>query len=865
MQSSVDEVADKDTQAQDLGPLAWVLEELRKSLDGATKAIRRFVRDAELARGSDLESLDSSQLRIARQQLHQAVGALEMVGLPEPAKLLRAMETLAQKFVERPESCSEDAVLKVERAGYALVEFLEAVLRGKPASAVSLFPQYRDIQALIGDERSHPAELWSHAWHWIDADVPIQVEAKSYEASVRHQLDSAVLRVIKTGSVSAAKSLREICLGLATAQTQMEPRAFWKICSAFFEALSLKLCKADVYSKRAASRLLMQYTGLAKGSGELSERLAQDLLFFCSLAVPSEEQDAPVLKAVRTAYGLTQTRAVSYDVPQYGRFDPAVLVQARKRIATATETWSSLSGGDINRLKVVSDQFAQVSDSLLKLHPENKELSRALMKAVDATVKSGEPPTTPVAMEVATAILYLDASYEDLDPAESNRGQRSERLARRLDHVLMGGEPEALESWMEELYRRVSDRQTMGSVVEELRSGLTEIEKSLDTFFRNPKDKAPLNDVPNQLAQMRGVFSVLGLDQASLATVRMRDTVEKFLVDTIDESTAASGIFEKFGNSLGALGFLIDMLSYQRALAKKLFVFDEEAGEFKPLMGRERESVVATPPAPAPSVPIVPAPAAAPVAMDLSSTPTRTVAMPRAEAEEDDTDLRDIFLEEAKEVVQNGQAAIQALVADPSNLADQTTLRRAFHTLKGSSRMVGFNEFGEAAWALEQMMNTWLAEQKPVPTELLQLSSSGLQGLGHWVADIEQGQDASRSAAPFRASADAMRSDGRYVPLAGEEPPSLAPVAPSSMAVVAEEPEAPALDFSSTQMINFDLDEAPTKRVDTPAEPLLDVGELDFSAFEAASQEAAAPASSASPLDSVEVGDIDFSLSLIHI
>jgi chemosensory pili system protein ChpA (sensor histidine kinase/response regulator) len=33
---------------------------------------------------------------------------------------------------------------------------------------------------------------------------------------------------------------------------------------------------------------------------------------------------------------------------------------------------------------------------------------------------------------------------------------------------------------------------------------------------------------------------------------------------------------KKLGNSLGAMGFLIDMLSYQRALAKKLFVYDEE-------------------------------------------------------------------------------------------------------------------------------------------------------------------------------------------------------------------------------------------------------------------------------------------------
>src|SRR5450830_1716616 len=72
----------------------------------------------------------------------------------------------------------------------------------------------------------------------------------------------------------------------------------------------------------------------------------------------------------------------------------------------------------------------------------------------------------------------------------------------------------------------------------------------------------------------------------------MRDSVEKFLVDDIDADAARAGIFEKLGNSLGALGFLIDMLSYQRELAKKLFVYDEELGEFKPLMGRQKPTKI---------------------------------------------------------------------------------------------------------------------------------------------------------------------------------------------------------------------------------------------------------------------------------
>lgn len=848
MQSLAAASGDNEQQVNDLGPLAWVLDELRKSLDGATKAIRRFVRDAELARGSDLESLDASQLRIARQQLHQAVGALEMVGLPEPAKVLRAMEALAQKFVQRPELCSEDAATRVERASFALIEYLESVLRGKTASAVALFPQYRDVLELVGEERIHPAELWAHGWRWIDVELNVPVTPLAYDPAVRAQMDAAVLKVVKSGSVSSARSMRDISLGLAASEPSVEGRSFWKICAAYFEALALKLCPPDVYVKRAASRVLMQYSTLARGKNDVSDRLAQDLLFFCAQSVPADPTAAPVLEAVRQAYGLSQSRPVSYEAPQYGRFDPAVLVQARKRIATATETWSALSGGDTNRLKVVSEQFSLVGESLLKLHPENKELARALLKAVDGTVRSGEPPSTPVAMEVATSILYLDAAYEDMDPTETNMRERSDRLARRLDHVVAGGEPEPLEPWMEELYRRVSDRQTMGSVVEELRTGLTEIEKSLDTFFRSPADKTPLHDVPNQLAQMRGVFSVLGLDQASLATVRMRDTVEKFLVDNIDESTARSGVFEKFGNSLGALGFLIDMLSYQRALAKKLFIYDEDLGEFKPLMGREREvAAVAPEPAPVALPAVAPAPVArAPVAAAPVAAPVAPAAPATDVAEDDGAELRDIFLEEAREVASNGLAAVSALLEDPADLAQQTTLRRAFHTLKGSSRMVGFTEFGEAAWAMEQMMNGWLAEQKPARPELLQLSETALRGLGSWVEDIARGADGGWSAAPFRQSADAMRVDGKFValelPNASPAPAAAAPVAAAPAVPefqLAPEPpaavvEATAPDFASTQMFDFSLADAGSPKSASPdksaelAMPLVDIGDIDF-------------------------------------
>ncbi|KQT14161.1 Hpt domain-containing protein [Ramlibacter sp. Leaf400] len=773
---------DLDLATNDLGPLAWVLDELRKSLESASAALRRFVRDAGLARGQDMASVDTGQLRIARQQLHQAVGALEMVGLGAPALILRAMEASVQKFVERPELCSEPAAAKVERAGFALTEYLEGVLLGKAASPVALFPQYKDVQELAGSDRIHPADLWPFDWRWVEAETPAVARKLVYDPALRSRMDQAVLRVVKTTDPAAGKELAECCLGLAAGQEARQPRIFWKIAAGYFEALALGLLPADLYVKRAASRVLTQYATLAKGELGVSDRLAQDLLFFCAQAVPPRVVDGPVLAGVRASYALQRFTPIDYGTPHYGRFDPVLLTQARKRITAAKESWSAASGGDVTKFKVLGEQFHLIGESLTKLHAPSAPLAQSLVATVDTVVRSAQPPRAEVAMEVATAVLYLEAAFQDLDPADSQLALRTARLAERLDGVRQGGQAEALEAWMEELYRRVSDRQTMGSVVGELRGTLGELEKLLDAFFRSPQEKGPLKNAPTHLLQMRGVLSVLGLDQAAHAVARMRETVEQILIGDFDEDAVLrASTFDKLGNNLGALGFLIDMLNYQPALVKKLFIFDDTRGELRPLMGRaEAAKPTFALPTELPSLEIAPAVELVAPAAAIAVAPQVPVAVPPAPAvagaapmapaaadtgaDETDDELREIFLEEAREVVGNGLAAVEALAAQPSDVAELTTLRRAFHTLKGSSRMVGLNEFGEAGWALEQVLNTWLADQKPASEDLRTVSAEALRGFGRWIEDIAAGTDAGWKSGMFRGPADVLRTEGRVLP-----------------------------------------------------------------------------------------------------
>jgi len=810
----------------DFGPLAWVMIEIQKALDGAVKALRRQA----VHEGLGEYLADPGLLRLTKQQLHQAGGALHMVGQPAPALVLGAMEFTVHGFIADPLRCTDAAVDKVERAGFAVIEYLQALLAGKSVNPVALFPQYREVLELTESGRIHPADLWTQPWQWVDISVPRGQTALVYDPLVRSRFDREVLKLLKSGDAVAARHLHDLSLGLAHGASEPHEASFWTLAAGFFETLALALIPNDVYAKRATSRVLLQYATLARGEPEVSEALANDLLFLCSQAQPDPAgptvQSATTLHAVRAAWGISRQQPVDYTTAQFGRFAPAIVTQARQRIEVAKEMWSALAGGDVTRIRQAVDAFAQLGESLQQLQLSGLPITQALSLAVEASLRSGQPPDTELAMEVATSVLYLEAAFEDLDPNDTQLTTRTQQLAARIDRARDGGNSEPLEAWMEELYHRVSDRRTLGTVVDELRSHLAELEKSLDQYFRRSGDKALLRTVPTQLLQLRGVFSVLGLDQAVRAVVHMRGTVDQMLANETPVDIAHD--FESLGNNLGALGFLIDMLSYQPALTKRLFVFDEQTGELKPLMGRQvvenetrRLNSFVSDTIPAPLSPMPAALSGDAADADLTArlaalaTPeesllsmeefsratanwTSRIAGPVlletapgtevTELEEDD--LNDIFLNEAREVLLDAMTAVEALGRDSSDTSQQTILRRAFHTLKGSSRMVGLVEFGNATWSFEQLLNTWLADQQPATSALLTVLRKGLNDFGYWVQAIASGEPHAWRAEPLQQAADALRN--------GDPSPTLGAVESFPLPHI----DLPDADFAPT---NFDV------------------------------------------------------------
>ncbi|HET9645180.1 MAG TPA: hybrid sensor histidine kinase/response regulator, partial [Burkholderiaceae bacterium] len=565
----------------DLSALAWVHEELRKSLDAAHKALRRYQREAE-ALQSDVDALDPGVLRVARQHLHQSAGALELVGQPAAAMLLRASEAAVARLGQRRKPITLSQIETLERGSFALLDYMSRTIARKPVSSLALFPAYRSLQEMAGAERVHPADLWVHDWRWRDLPPETGVTPLTADAQALGLLETELLALMRQ-SPRAAENMSELFAGLAAGSGDQQLATMWRLASAFFQAQAHGLMLQDVYSKRVASRLLAQMRSYEQGTTGVSERLAQDILFFCAQAGQAGDDEffTPRLAAVRSAYDLRQAQAIDYEDGRLGRFDPAWIAQARKRVAGAKDAWSAVAGGELHRMVGLSEQFSLVGDSLGRLYPDGDRLASVMQEAVQETVAAGAAPSPELAMEIATAVLYLDASLEDAEFDNPDEAGRVRRLAQRIDQVRRGAVPEPLEAWMEELYRHVSDRQTMGNVVQELRSSLSESEKLIDRYFRDPTNSDVLIPVAGQLQAMRGVLSVLGLEHASHAVLRMRDDVAALAGKVYSQHSAPAGTFDRLAANLGALGFLIDMLCVQPQLVKSLFEFDTQTGTLR--------------------------------------------------------------------------------------------------------------------------------------------------------------------------------------------------------------------------------------------------------------------------------------------
>ena len=201
-------------------------------------------------------------------------------------------------------------------------------------------------------------------------------------------------------------------------------------------------------------------------------------------------------------------------------------------------------------------------------------------------------------------------------------------------------------------------------------------------------------------------------------------------------------------------------------------------------------------------------------AEDISLTltpPEAPTPAPVAPVVEDSDDLIDdeiieIFVEEAGEVLEALNEYFPRWAANTSDKEALTEFRRAFHTLKGSGRMVGASVVGELAWSIENMMNR-VIDNTITPTPVLIELVRKVHGvLPQLVADFAERRPSSLDITPFMDAANILANGGQIsaVPSLGA---AAVEVDEPELEVDAATPEEDVITMTAAPVADEDGDE----------------------------------------------------------
>jgi len=737
----------------DIGPLAWVKSEIDQALARADEAL-------EKAKG---EADDSASIQFAQTHLHQARGALSIIGLDGLTQFASALDQLLSALVNEEISQRDKGLELALRAIAVIGNYLEELINGAPDQPLRLYPLYAEMVAA----RQNKSSVWVSPSDLFFPDlsprprrktVPqlSETELHSRLHAARARFERGLLQWLKQpASAEGAPNMRNAAIELQNLLSSATQNTLWWTAEAFFDCLSQSALPENPEIKQICATLHREIRRLPAVSQALPERLMRSLLYWISQVPPKTERQ-------RTVHQLWQLDAL---VPEAGtaitETPLAPLLSALHHdLEDAKQNWDRFCSGETEALRQFVTSVKQLAD---RAQPFGRPALHRLLKGINTfmvwLVKDTKQFSNVVAIEVAGALLLAETALDRGVAETSLSAQVNETLA-RFSAIVRGEKLQATDKTSAtSTIRQSQEEEAQKQVAKEVLSNLAQIEQALDDFFRDHDKREPLTTLGGALKQIEGIMTLLAEPQAVALIRDAAVTIAGFGDGSIEPEQKK---FETLAQQLSALGFYVDAL--QRGPAEledylhpervrepaenveqeyEISESDAADGDFVAEYGTstaipvERPLPVAPPaeiaeetaivtqepvtaaeeerPAgePVAAAPLEPAPSPAPVQSPEAFAP----AVATAEDEELDAELLDIFLEEAKEVL--------ATIADElgqsrraPNQESLTAIRRGFHTLKGSGRMVGLAELGEAAWSVEQTMNRWLQLEWP-PTETL--------------------------------------------------------------------------------------------------------------------------------------------------
>ena len=761
----------------DIGPLSWVKGEIDLALERAGQSLAAHAADPS-----------GDELKKACAGMHQAHGALAIVGLEGITEFAAAIEQLLAALAD---ASAPDAAAAIEaaQAGFAALRgYLDDLMAGHPDQPLKLFIPYRTMAVARGQLAPGPVALFfpdltqrpPKREREIPPLAPDALAARLKAA--RLGFERGLLKWLKNDPKGVAEMKVSVAMIEMTRSTPAA-RAYWWIALGVLDAMAAGGLPDATQAKMFAMRLGAQVKKLVEGIAEVSEQLLREALYLAACATAGGE----ALTVVRAAYrldGMIPTATPS----ETERLLPIVR-RLRDLLAAAKDDWNKLCAGTAAALPPFHERAAKIAEEGAATgQPDYARLTAAILEQTDQLRRDPARHNEVLALEIATALVLAESALENFQSLDAEFAHATEIVVNRLAALGRGEELGMMDlPHLDAMSRRAQERLLLASVAREIRSNLGAIETTLDAYFRDTSRQGTLATVAQPIRQIQGALMVLGQDRASAVLSECAQEIERFAAPGF---TPQANDFETVAKKLSALGFFVTQL---QAGAADIDAILEPPAAVKPVR-EEAEAVMPAAPTPAPTPEMFAAPASsettetpavaglsvpadepaaepeiAAMAEDVAAdalpdfvvegfeapaeppaaapAPPVAAPVPSADAvrmmessEEDlDAELLGIFLEEANEVLATIHQQLPRLQAAPDDHESLVTVRRSFHTLKGSGRMVGLVDLGEAGWAVEQVLNAWLHETRPATPELLAMLTLAADVFKGWIAQLEGG------------------------------------------------------------------------------------------------------------------------------
>lgn len=713
----------------------WVKEEVETTLEQAQQAINSFADDES----------DKTQIHFCANCMHQISGTMQILEFAGASLLAQEMEALAEAIGDETVESNEAAYEEFLSAVMRLRSYLARYSEGKADLPVLLLPTINSIRTCRKAEPLGAGDLIKIEVEGVTApeapqttqlDGDIVAEVKSMRMKFQQSL-LGVMREIDTGAnIQQMESITQKLWGLGE---RVPYNSLWWVATVFLSHVEPLLTEQKNSIKGLFGQLDRRIRELIEQNvnAEGEKKLLANMLFY----VAQMDSDDQAVKDVQNKFKLNQlleslgdfeaeTEQLEGPGAESLKIALGAINQDLTEIKESLDLYIRTKSLDDEPLEEMLPVMQKISDTLAMLGlTESRDIVEQKMKAVSDLVDGTQTDRHQGLVSIAETVLKLE------DYIQRAMSMDSHQLAK-----------ETKGSDISDSLQLVNARYQL---VQESRGNLYKVKDAITDYLDESHNIRRLERVPELLSDVEGALNFAQLDHLHEVVQKTNRFISKYLIS--EKVVLSDNEVETLADALSSVDYYLEGLMSSGlhglpiVLQRAVNSIEELENHYGSL---ESDALpVLEDSLDMPDIEMVgkQEPEEDLIDDNYGSTEESVEEVASGDQDDDDDDLiddevREIFIEEAEEVLEEMHSLLPVWKNDQTNEDALTTIRRNFHTLKGSGRMVGAMDVGELSWSVENMLNRLIDNSIDFSQELMETVEAVADKLPSMVKDYAEGK-----------------------------------------------------------------------------------------------------------------------------